>query len=186
MIVRLPDGQLRRPGLQDDRIAGPGVGHVRRGGDQDVDLPVRTDVVLIDMGLGLRPRAPSHLPLPERRAERHAQVGALAAGAGEAVAAGVIEDAEEVVDVGIVHEEFAVLVLEPKELGVERVGLLDQPLEGQGREPGHPSVPLGRVDIGARDPGRLHHGVEGSPLGVDPGVECFGKWVHTATLPLAP
>ena len=39
--VRLADGQLRRPGFEDDGVARPRVGHGRGRCDQDVDLAVR-------------------------------------------------------------------------------------------------------------------------------------------------
>ena len=39
--------------------------------------PFGPELELVDVGLGLRARPPADLALPEGRAERHAQVGAL-------------------------------------------------------------------------------------------------------------
>ena len=134
--------------------------------------PFGPELELVDVGLGLRARAPAHLALPEGRAERHAEVGALTPVPDEAVAPRVVEHAEQVVHVGVVDEELAVLVLEREELGVQRVGLLDDPVQGQAGEPGHPPVALGQVDVGLGDPRRLAHHVECRRLGLHPGVEC--------------
>ena len=169
--VRLPDGQLRGAGLEDDRVARPRVGHGGGRRDQNVDLAVGAELELVDVRLCLRPRAASHRTLPERRAEGHAEVGALAPGAQEAVGPGVVEHAERVVHVGVVDQELLVLVLEVEELRVQRVRLLHDPVEDQPGQAGHPAVALGQVDVGLGHPGGLADHIERRRLCLDPGVE---------------
>ncbi len=170
--VRLPDGQLRGARLEHDRVARPGFGHGGGGGDQDVDLAIGAELELVDVGLRLRARATAHRPLAERGAERHAEVRALTPVPDEPIGARVVEHAERVVHVRVVHQELLVLVLEGEELGVGGIGPLHDPVEGQPGEPGHPPVPLGEVDVGLGHPRRLAHDIEGRRLCLHPGVEC--------------
>ena len=170
--VRLADGQLRRPGLEDDGVARPRVGHGGGRCDQNVDLAVRAQIELVDVRLRLRPRAAPDRPLPERRAEGHAEVGAVPPEPEEPVGAGVVEDTERVVHVRVVHQELLVLVLEVEELRVQRVGLLHYPVEDQPGQAGHPAVALRQVDVRLGHTGGLPHHVEGRLLGLHPGVEC--------------
>ena len=169
--MRLSYGELRRPGLEHHRVARPRRGHGRLGSDEDVHLAVGTELELVDVGLGLRAGAPADGALAERGAERHAEVGALAPLANQAVRPAVVEHAEEVVHVGIVDEQLAVLVLQGEQLRVNGVGLLHEPLQREARQPGHPSVALSQVDGRLGDPGRLVHDVERRLLGGHPGVE---------------
>ena len=159
------------PGSTTIELRGRGSGIADAGAIRMSTSPFGPDLVLVDVGLGLRAGTPPHRALAERRAEGHAQVGAVAAVPDQAVRVHVVEDAEQVVHVGVVDQELAVLVLEREELRVEGVGLLDDPLEGQRRQAGHPPVALRQVDVALGDPGRLPHDVERRRLCLQPGVE---------------
>ena len=170
--VGLADGQLRGAGLEHDGVARPRVRHLRRRRDQDVHLAVGAELELVDVGLGLRPGAAADLPLAERRAEGHAEVGALAPVPDEAVGAGVVEHGEEVVHVGVVDQELAIVVLEREEPGMQGVGALHDPVQREAAEAGHPPVALGQVHVALGDAGRLAHDVERRRLRRHPGLEC--------------
>ena len=159
------------PGSRTTELRGLGSGMDAGRRDQDVDLAVGAELELVDVRLRLRPRAAPDRPLPERRAEGHAEVGALPTVAEEPVGARVVEDAERVVHVRVVHQELLVLVLEVEELRVQRVGPLHDPVEDQPGEAGHPAVALGQVDVGLGNARGLPHHVEGRCLGLHPGVE---------------
>ena len=127
------------PGSSTTALRGFGSGIFDAGAIEDVDLAVGPQLELVDVGLGLRARAAADLTLPEGRAEGHAEVGALAPVPDEAVGAGVVEHAEEVVHVGVVDQELAVLVLEREELGMQRVGALHDPVQREAAESGSPT-----------------------------------------------
>ena len=159
-------------GLEHDGVARPRVRHLRRRRDQDVHLAVGAQLELVDVGLRLRPRPAADLPLPEGRPEGHAEVGALAPVPDQAIGAGVVEHREEVVHVGVVDQELAVVVLEREQAGMQGVGPLDDPVQGQAAEAGHPPVALGEVHVALGDLGRLAHHVERRRLRRHPGLEC--------------
>jgi len=169
--VRLADGQLRGARIEHDRVAGLRIGHLVRRRNQDVDLTVRAELELVDVGLGLRARPATDLALAERRPERHPEVGTFAPVPRHAVGPGVIEDAEQVVRVGVVDQQLLVLVLQREDLRMQRVRALHDPVQGEPGEPGHPPVALGQVRLAFRDFGRLAHHIESGRLRLDPGVE---------------
>ena len=170
--VRLSDGQLRGPRFEHDRVARPGVGQGGGRRNEDVDLAVGAELELVNVGLRLRPRAARNLTLAERGAEGHAEIRALPGYPTRRIGTGVVEHAERVVHIGVVHQELLVLVLEREELGVCGVGPLHDPVQGQPGEPGHPAVALGQVDLGLRHVRGPAHDIEGRRLCLHPGVEC--------------
>ena len=93
------------------------------------------------------PVRPPTGPCPNAVPKVMPEVGAVPAVPEEPVGTRVVEDAERVVHVRVVHQQLLVLVLEVEELGVQRVGLLHDPVEDQPGEAGHPAVPLGQVDV---------------------------------------
>ncbi len=161
------------PGSSTTALARPRVRHLRLGGDEDVDLAVGPELELVDVRLGLRAGAPADGALPERGAERHAEVGALAPEADQPVGVLVVEDAERVVHVGVVDQQLLVLVLQIEEDRVQRIGALDDPVQDQPVEPGHPAVALGHVHVGLGDPGGLADHVKGRGLCLHPRLECL-------------
>ena len=85
------------------------------------------------------PVRPPTWPLPEGRAERHAEVGAVTPVPEQPVGPRVVEHAEQVVHVGVVDQELAVLVLEREELGVQRVGASRRSSPAPGGRAGSPT-----------------------------------------------
>ena len=97
----------------------------------------------------------------------------------------VVEDTERVVHVGVVDQQLLVLVLEVEEDRVQGVGALDDPVQDQPVEPGHPTVALGQIDLGLGDPRRLPDHVERRRLRLYPGLERLVESLVSHASPLS-
>ena len=167
----LSEGHLAGAGLEHHGVDRSGVGEQVSRADQHVDLAAGTQLELVEVRLGGGARAPAGRTLGHRRAEGEPHVGRLAPPPRHPVQVAVVEDAEPVRHVGVVDQQLAVGVLQQEHLGMQGVGLLQEPLLGERGQPGHPAIPLGVV--GARSGHALGgaDGLDGGALGLDPPVE---------------
>jgi hypothetical protein len=160
----LAHGQVLGARLELDPVAG-----LRRRRQHDREVTVRLELELVEVALSERPGGLTTrgAPVEDVGPEGEADVRRLAAIARQPVGLGGVEDAEVVVEIGIVDDELPVLVLLLEDDGVERVVLLDHPLE---RDRGHahrPAIAFRPVGGRAGMDGRRHQR-RYLTLGLDP------------------